>query len=78
MSSIFKYSEAGAVESEKPKPPVFGVLEPEPSNCDGSATLVKSLHSTYKRSKDVPDIEFTRYPPAGYPAILKAGYRISG
>ena len=29
-----------------------------------------------KGTKDVPDIEFTGYP--GYPAILKAGYRISG
>ncbi len=45
------------------------------SNCWDTEYLVDPLFTGHYsvNGKDVPDIEF-----AGYPAILKAGYRISG
>jgi len=38
--------------------------------------LVERLISIVNR--DAPDTEFADIRPAGYPAVLKAGYRISG
>ena len=67
MSSIFKYSGAGAVESQEPEPLVFGVLEPEPPKCDGSATLPKSIrfHILKAQVTDLDTVKSAVFPMEG-------------